>query len=62
MTPHPTIPNLTLITEVARPTLHTEGVETTPTVRIYADPNADPRTVLEALIGSAYKMLNPDPQ
>lgn len=59
MTPHPEHPNLVLVTEMARPSLDTEGVETFPTLRIYADPSADHRDILEALIGTAYKMLNP---
>ena len=60
MTPHPEHPNLVLMTEMARPALDPEGVKTTPTLRVYVDPNADHRDILEALIGTAYKMLNPE--
>ena len=56
-TPHPNHPNLILFAQALNPTLDTEGVATTPAVRIYADPTVGRDAILAALIGCAHDML-----
>ena len=59
-TPHPEHENLILLTQADRAEIDTDGADNIPTIRVYVDPAADNTFLLRAIVGTAYKMLDPD--